>query len=119
MIPIIQNRIFSKKRTTIYLPKNIPIHHPTQDIQTILVRLPELVAIISNRTNFIDFYKDYIYPLLNVVNSDSKSYQIVLDEKILSLIDECKLKSGLSQSLITQLCYFLTKVDPKMRLFKK
>lgn len=69
----------SSKRTTIYLPTNIPLTKPTYEINHKLDILPTLLQIAKNHEQYIDLYKNYFFHFKN--QEHIKPYQIIIEEK--------------------------------------
>ncbi|MFD2679319.1 endonuclease [Bacillus seohaeanensis] len=100
-----ENKVFSPKRTTIYLPTNIHIKKPTNEINLKLNLLPHLYKIIASRESYLDFYKKRILPLRTI--QPRKSYQIIVEQKHWFYLNIIKKLTGLNYSEIVNLCFKL------------
>ncbi|MCQ6277142.1 hypothetical protein JMM81_19900 [Bacillus sp. V3B] len=96
----------SPKRTTIYLPREITLLKPTNEINNQLTYLPKLHKIsITDREMYLDHYKTYFLPLRELENT--KPYQITIEQKRWCSLNRIKRVTGLTNSQIVTLCFVL------------
>lgn len=101
-----KTKVNLSKRTTLYLPEDISILKPTRDINNMLNCLPKLYEIVINRTDYLQYYINSIYPISKIKNT--KSYQIIIDESHWMLLYKIKNLTGLNNSQITAVCFSLS-----------
>lgn len=98
----------SARRTTIYLPSDIPVNKPTQDINNILSHL----SIMSSHFKKGRFYDNYLRCITTFVQDiDKKSFQIIINSENISNLEFLKQNTGLHFSQLAFLCYQVMKKD--------
>jgi hypothetical protein len=101
LIPLKPSKI-ETKRTTLYLPNNIHLAKPTTEINSQLFNLKALKEIVSDRTSYIEFYKNVIVHIRLL--KETKSYQIVIYEPYSQILQSIKNQTGLTISQIITIC---------------
>jgi len=94
-----------RRRTTVYLPKNIQLSKPTSEINNRLQNLHFLKEIVNNRTRYIDFYKATVYPITFKNENENIGYQIVIQKQYHLLLQIIKEQTGLTISQIVTICF--------------
>jgi len=92
------------KRTTIYLPEDIKLNKPTSEINSQLQLLSKLYEVFYNREDYIYYYKTTISLIRNHLNT--KQYQVVIESKYWSIINDIKKITGLNNSQVVTLCFY-------------
>lgn len=100
------NHEIKSKRTTIYLPEHIKLLKPTNEINSNLDQLSNIQKSVNSRESYLYFYKNVISPILQS-NSETKSYQIIVDKKHWKTINEIRSITGLNNSNIIQICFLV------------
>jgi LAGLIDADG DNA endonuclease family len=100
-----EKKVYSPKRTTIYLPTDIHVKNPTNEINLKLNLLPHLYKIIASRESYLDFYKKRIFLLKTT--QPKKSYQIIIEQNHWFYLNMIKKLAGLKYSDIVGLCFQL------------
>jgi LAGLIDADG DNA endonuclease family len=93
----------SAKRTTVYLPRSIPIQHPTKDIHTLLNRLPMLNDQLHEPNMYQSLFITY-FQKLKMDKANYKAYQIQLTSEQIHWLHECQNVTGFTMSQIVHLC---------------
>lgn len=101
---IIRNYTFkfssTSRRTTIYLPVNIKLTSPTQEINAALNGLKKVKKNFKNGL----FYKIYS-PMITYIPPETRPYQIVVKSKNLENLYFLKEVTGLTFSLLSSICF--------------
>ena len=90
------------ERTTIYLPIDFVITKPTAEINDQYRKLPLLIALAENHT---EFFKQYLS--LQNQHIATKPYQIKVNEAYKELLVKLKYQTGLNISQLTAYCFRL------------
>ncbi len=89
------------KRTTLYLPTEIKIMSPTNEINTTLKILDELIVSYKNDT----FYINYFNHLKDQDSSPTKGYQVIINENNINKLYFLNEVTGLTFSRLAGLCF--------------
>jgi hypothetical protein len=106
IVTVMKSKLISSKRTTLYLPQEISLLKPTQEINEMLNYLPELYEIVKDRKSYLYHYRKYVYPIRKMENT--KSFQIIIEEKYRPLLLKIRNFTGLNNSQIAALCFTLS-----------
>ncbi|MBB6453621.1 hypothetical protein HNQ94_002070 [Salirhabdus euzebyi] len=105
LLPLHDKVPIKAKRTTIYLPEEIKITKPTQELNQHLVLLSKVLRTYKKG----DFY-NYLYPLyikeLKNINR-TNSYQILIQPRNLLLLNQLKSYTGFTYSELATLCFLI------------
>ncbi|MEC1770232.1 endonuclease [Schinkia azotoformans] len=96
---------FSSKRTTIYLPTDISLTQPTFEINQKLNLSSKLLQFVENQEQYISLYKNYLLRFKN--QETTKPYQIIIEEKHWAYINDIQKLTGLNNSQIVTLCFWV------------
>jgi LAGLIDADG DNA endonuclease family len=96
----------SSKRTTIYLPKYLTFQSPTAEINNRLLLLDQVLKTYKNEK----FYSRALFSFIEIANNktETKPYQIVINQKNLLHLKVLRELTGLNNSLLTSLCFEYT-----------
>src|SRR5699024_12457676 len=96
----------SARRTTIYLPADIPVNKPRQDINNILSHL----SIMSSHFKKRRFYDNYLRCITTFVQDiDKQRFQIIINSENISNIEFLKQNTGVHFSQLAFICYKVMK----------
>ena len=99
-----ENRQIKSRRTSIYLPGEVQINKPTEDINNALNSLEEYWTLYKSG----QFYTPENIVLIQrlSVRTHTKSYQININQKNLRILKLLRESTGINYSILTTLCFF-------------
>lgn len=86
------------------MPGDIKLNKPTSEINNQLQLLTNLHEIVYNRENYLYHYKTTFSLVRNHLNT--KQYQVVIESRYWSIINDIKKITGLNNSQVVTLCFY-------------
>ena len=96
-------------RTSIYLPTEITLKKPTNEINEHLSSLSQLYLQLNNQEDYLNYYKNYFLRIAAI--KSTKSYQISIEPRYRYELQKIHQLTGLNNSQIVTLCFMLSNKD--------